>query len=69
MIEISLLKKNIILDGEMYTDDINFESIVGLVHKGHKSDEEISNSIKYTITYLTAFTHPYFLSSVTPYYN
>ena len=44
--ELSLIKGNIILDGEMYTDDINFESIVGLVRKGHKTAEEISNSYK-----------------------
>ena len=44
--ELSLIKENIILDGEMYTDDINFESIVGLVRKGHKSDEELANSYK-----------------------
>ena len=43
--ELSLIKENIILNGETYTDDIN----LGLVRKAHKSDEEIA--ISYKINY------------------
>ncbi len=37
---------NLILDGELYTDDINFEKIVGLVKKSNKSKEEEIDSLK-----------------------
>jgi DNA ligase-1 len=39
-------KDNLILDGELYTDDINFEKIVGLVRKNNKSKEEEIDSLK-----------------------
>ena len=39
-------KDNLILDGELYTDDINFEKIVGLVKKSNKSKEEEIDSLK-----------------------
>ena len=37
---------NLILDGELYTDDINFEKIVGLVRKSTKTQEEEKLSLK-----------------------
>ncbi len=45
---------NLILDGELYTDDINFEKIVGLVKKGKKSEEDIINTLK---IYLNIFDY------------
>ena len=39
-------KENLILDGELYTDDIHFEKIVGLVKKNNKSKEEEIDSLK-----------------------
>ena len=39
-------KYNLILDGELYTDDINFEKIVGLVKKWKKSEEDEKNATK-----------------------
>ena len=47
-------KNNLILDGELYTDDINFEKIVGLVKKFKKSEEDEKNSIK---IYLNVFDY------------
>ena len=53
--ELSLLNKdNLILDGELYTDDINFEKIVGLVKKFKKSEEDEKNSEK---IYLNVFDY------------
>jgi len=45
-IKSELLKSNLILDGELYTDDINFEKIVGLVRKSTKTKEEEKLSLK-----------------------
>ena len=45
-------KNNLILDGELYTDDINFEKIVGLVKKWKKSEEDQKDSLK---IYLNVF--------------
>ena len=45
-IKSELLKSNLILDGELYTDDINFEKIVGLVRKSTKTKEEENLSLK-----------------------
>ena len=45
-IKSELLKSNLILDGELYTDDINFEKIVGLVRKSTKTQEEEKLSLK-----------------------
>jgi DNA ligase-1 len=45
-IKTELLKSNLILDGELYTDDINFEKIVGLVRKSTKTQEEEKLSLK-----------------------
>ena len=45
---------NLILDGELYTDDINFEKIVGLVKKFKKSEEDEKNSEK---IYLNVFDY------------
>ena len=39
-------RDNLILDGELFTDDINFEKIVGLVKKFKKSEEDEKNSEK-----------------------
>ena len=39
-------KENLILDGELYTDDIHFEKIVGLVKKNNKSKEEEIDFLK-----------------------
>ena len=50
----SLNKDNLILDGELYTDDINFEKIVGLVKKFKKSEEDEKNSEK---IYLNVFDY------------
>ena len=47
-------KNNLILDGELYTDDINFEKIVGLVKKFKKSEEDEKNSLK---IYLNVFDY------------
>lgn len=44
--EMSKIETNIILDGELYTNDINFESIVGLVRKGNKTSDEIEKTKK-----------------------
>ena len=47
-------KNNLILDGELFTDDINFEKIVGLVKKYKKSEEDEKNSLK---IYLNVFDY------------
>ena len=47
-------KNNLILDGELYTDDINFEKIVGLVKKWKKSEEDEKNATK---IYLNVFDY------------
>ena len=47
-------KNNLILDGELFTDDINFEKIVGLVKKYKKSEEDETNSLK---IYLNVFDY------------
>ena len=47
-------KNNLILDGELYTDDINFEKIVGLVKKWKKSEEDKKNATK---IYLNVFDY------------
>jgi len=47
-------KDNLILDGELFTDDINFEKIVGLVKKFKKSEEDEKNSEK---IYLNIFDY------------
>ena len=47
-------KNNLILDGELFTDDINFEKIVGLVKKFKKSEEDEKNSLK---IYLNVFDY------------
>ena len=52
--ELTLNKDNLILDGELYTDDIYFERIVGLVKKGKKTEEEEKNSLK---IYLNVFDY------------
>ena len=39
-------KEQLILDGELYTDDINFEKIVGLVRKNNKTKQEEIDSLK-----------------------
>jgi len=44
--ELKLNTDNLLLDGELYTDDINFEKIVGLVKKGKKTQEEENRSLK-----------------------
>ena len=54
-------KDNIILDGELFTDDINFEKIVGLVKKFKKSEEDEKNSLK---IYLNIFDY---IDSKSPY--
>ena len=38
--ESNLNKDNLILDGELYTDDINFEKIVGLIKKKIPEEEK-----------------------------
>lgn len=50
--ELEFNTDNLILDGELYTDDINFEKIVGLVRKSKKSPEEEIDSLK---IYLNVF--------------
>ena len=45
---------NLILDGELYTDDINFEKIVGLVKKGKKTKDDEKSSLK---IYLNVFDY------------
>ncbi len=45
---------NLILDGELYTDNINFEKIVGLVKKEKKTKEEEKNSLQ---IYLNVFDY------------
>ena len=52
--ELKLNTDNLILDGELYTDDINFEKIVGLVRKSKKTEEEEKNSLK---IYLNVFDY------------
>ena len=52
--ELKLNTENLILDGELYTDDINFEKIVGLVRKTKKTKEEEQNSLK---IYLNVFDY------------
>ena len=52
--ELKLNTDNLILDGELYTDDINFEKIVGLVRKSKKTPEEEQNSLK---IYLNVFDY------------
>ena len=52
--ELKLNKEKLILDGELYTDDINFEQIVGLVKKSKKTSEEEKNSLK---IYLNIFDY------------
>ena len=52
--ELKLNTEKLILDGELYTDDINFEQIVGLVKKGKKTPEEEKNSLK---IYLNVFDY------------
>ena len=52
--ELKLNKDNLVLDGELYTDDINFEKIVGLVRKTKKTPEEEQNSLK---IYLNVFDY------------
>lgn len=52
--ELKLNTENLILDGELYTDDINFEKIVGLVKKTKKTPEEEKNSLK---IYLNVFDY------------
>ena len=53
--ELKLNKDKLILDGELYTDDINFEKIVGLVKKTKKmTPEEQENSLK---LYLNVFDY------------
>jgi DNA ligase-1 len=47
-------RDNLILDGELFTDDINFEKIVGLVKKFKKSEEDEKNSEK---IYLNVFDY------------
>lgn len=44
--EMSKIDTELILDGELYTDDINFEAIVGLVRKANKTPEEVENTKK-----------------------
>lgn len=43
-----------VLDGELYTDDINFEKIVGLVKKEKKTEEEQKETLK---IYLNVFDY------------
>ena len=52
--ELNLNKDNLVLDGELYTDDINFEKIVGLVKKAKKTPEEEKNTLK---IYLNVFDY------------
>ena len=53
--ELKYNKDKLILDGELYTDDINFEKIVGLVKKTKKmTPEEEQNSLK---LYLNVFDY------------
>ena len=52
--ELKINIDNLILDGELYTDDINFEKIVGLVRKSKKTEEEEKNSLK---IYLNVFDY------------
>jgi DNA ligase-1 len=52
--ELDSLKDNLVLDGELYTDDINFEKIVGLVRKNTKTSEEKANTLK---IYLNVFDY------------
>ena len=52
--ELKLNTDNLVLDGELYTDDINFEKIVGLVKKAKKTPEEEENSLK---IYLNVFDY------------
>ena len=52
--ELKLNTENLVLDGELYTDDINFEKIVGLVRKTKKTKEEEQNSLK---IYLNVFDY------------
>jgi len=52
--ELALNFEKLLLDGELYTDDINFEKIVGLVKKGKKTEEEEKKSL--TI-YLNVFDY------------
>jgi len=44
--ELKLNTDKLILDGELYTDDINFEKISGLVRKTKKTPEEEEDSLK-----------------------
>ena len=44
--EMSKVDTTLILDGELYTDDINFEAIVGLVRKANKTPEEVEKTKK-----------------------
>jgi len=46
--------EKLLLDGELYTDDIKFEKIVGLVKKGKKTEEEEKKSLK---IYLNVFDY------------
>ena len=52
--ELDSIKDNLVLDGELYTDDINFEKIVGLVRKNTMTPEEKVNSLK---IYLNVFDY------------
>ena len=61
--ELKLNTDNLILDGELYTDDINFEKIVGLVRKNKKTAEEEKNSLK---IYLNVFDY---IDPDLPYYK
>ena len=61
--ELKLNTDNLVLDGELYTDDINFEKIVGLVRKNKKTPEEEKNSLK---IYLNVFDY---IDPDLPYYQ
>jgi len=52
--ELAQNTEKLLLDGELYTDDINFEKIVGLVKKGRKTKEEEEKSLK---IYLNVFDY------------
>ena len=45
-------------DLELYTDDINFEAIVGLVRKANKTPEEVEKTKK---IYYNVFQHIFVL--------